>query len=248
MILVPGMDGTGRLFYRQVPLLARYFTVATSPLRDDATTMDAHIADLDSVVDAVSVQTGPPIIVGESFGGAVAMSYALAHPERVRALVVLNSFPYFAPQRRLRLASILLRALPLGVTALARRLTAFRLYSAHTHRDDVARFLELTRDMSRDGYLNRLRILRSYDVRDRLQTITVPTLFLAAEQDRLVPSVEQARLMAQLTPGSTVRVLAGHGHSCLIAPDLDLSVLLREWLEPADAPAPRLPGRPAGGG
>lgn len=236
------------MFYRQEPLLARHFTVATCALRNDAMTMDALIADLDSAVDAVSSRTEPPIIVGESFGGALSMSYAIAHPEKVRALVVLNSFPYFAPQRRLRLASMLLRALPLGVTALARRLTAFRLYSAHTHRDDVARFLDLTRDMSRDGYLNRLRILRSYDVRDGLRTITVPTLFLAAEQDRLVPSVEQARLMARLTPGSTVRVLAGHGHSCLIAPDLDLSVLLREWLEAADAPAPRLRGRPAGGG
>jgi hypothetical protein len=29
LVLVPGMDGTGQLFYRQVPLLARSFRVAT---------------------------------------------------------------------------------------------------------------------------------------------------------------------------------------------------------------------------
>jgi pimeloyl-ACP methyl ester carboxylesterase len=230
LLLVPGMDGTGRLFYRQVPLLARHFTVATCALRNEATTMQALTDDLDVAVDRVSPSAERVIIVGESFGGAVALSYAIARPDKVRALVVLNSFPYFAPQRRLRLASLMLRAMPVGVTGLIRRLTAFRLYSPQTHREDVARFLELTRDMSRDGYLNRLRILQSYDVRDRLPAITTPTLLLAAEHDRLVPSVAQARLMAQLLPGSTVRVLAGHGHSCLIAPDVDLSALLLEWL------------------
>ena len=29
LVLVPGMDGTGQLFYRQVPLLARSFRYAT---------------------------------------------------------------------------------------------------------------------------------------------------------------------------------------------------------------------------
>ena len=34
--MVPGLDGTARLFYRQVPLLAGHFDVLTFPLPDDA--------------------------------------------------------------------------------------------------------------------------------------------------------------------------------------------------------------------
>ena len=157
------------------------------------------------------------------------MSFALAHPEHVRALVILNSFPYFSPQVRLRLALWGLRAMPWGAMGLVRRLTAFRLHSRHTHQQEIARFMEVTARSSRDGYVNRLKLLRRYDVRHLLHELQPSTLFLAAELDHLVPSVSQARYMAARVPGSVVRVLAGHGHICLIAPDIDLGQILNEW-------------------
>jgi len=224
------MDGTGRLFYRQTPLLARSYRVATYALRDDATRMETLVADLASVIDSVAPAGRPVIVVGESFGGALSLSLALARPERVEALVILNSFPYFAPQLRLRLAIHGLGILPWGAMPLVRRLTAFRMHSKHTHRDDVQRFLALTRQSTKAGYIGRLRILERYDVRHRLHDIRCPTLFLAAEQDHLVPSVPQARYMATRVSGSTVRVLNGHGHICLIAQSINLASVLADWL------------------
>ena len=203
---VPGMDGTGQLFYRQAPRLARSYRVGTYALRDTAS-MEVLIADLARVTDAVASVERRAIIIGESFGGALALSFALARPERVSALVVLNSFPDFAPQRRLRLARHGLHVLPWGSMALIRRLTAFRMHSRHT----------------------RLKALTEYDIRDRLHDVSVPTLFLAAEHDHLVPSVAQARYMAERVPGAVVRVLAGHGHICAIAPDVDFEQILNEW-------------------
>jgi pimeloyl-ACP methyl ester carboxylesterase len=229
LVLVPGMDGTGLLFYRQVPLLARSYRVATYALRDDATSMDALVADLSRVIDVASHATRRAVIVGESFGGALALSLALAHPEKVGGLVILNSFPYFAPQLRLRLAIGGLTLMPWGAMGLVRRVTAFRLHSRHTHRAEMRRFLQLTARASREGYLGRLRLLRTYDVRDRLSEIRCPTLFLAADEDHLVPSVAQARYMAARVPGAVSRTLAGHGHICLIAPDIDLNRVLTEW-------------------
>jgi pimeloyl-ACP methyl ester carboxylesterase len=230
LVLVPGMDGTGQLFYRQVPSLARTYRTATYALRNDASSMDTLVDDLGHVIDAIAPDTRRAVVVGESFGGALAMSFALARPEQVRALVVLNSFPYFAPRIRLRLARHGLALLPWGAMRLIRRATAFRLHSAHTHRDEIARFMELTAAASRDGYLNRLQLLMSYDVRDRLHELRPPALFLAAEQDHLVPSVQQAQLMVSLAPRATLRVLQGHGHICLIAPDIDLAEIVNAWM------------------
>jgi pimeloyl-ACP methyl ester carboxylesterase len=227
--LVSGMDGTGKLFYRQVPLLARSSRVATYALRDTATTMEELVADLGRVVDTVAPQARRATIVGESFGGALALSFALARPEQVERLVILNSFPHFTPQIRLHLARVALRALPSGAMALVRRLTAWRLHSRHTHRAEIRRFLDLTASTSRDGYCNRLQVLMKYDVRHRLKDICVPTLFLASELDHLVPSVAQAHYMAARVPGAAVRVLDGHGHICLIAPDIDLAAILAAW-------------------
>jgi pimeloyl-ACP methyl ester carboxylesterase len=228
VILVPGMDGTGLLFYRQVPLLARSYRVITYALRDTAATMDVLVSDLARIIDTVAPIERRAIIVGESFGGALALSFALARPEQVSRLVILNSFPYFAPQRRLRLAAVGLGALPWGAMRLVRRLTAFRLHSPHTHRQEIDRFMELTARASRGGYINRLKLLMQYDVRHRLHELRAPTLFLAADRDHLVPSVAQARYMAARVPGSILRVLQGHGHICLIAPDIDLEALLNE--------------------
>jgi len=230
LVLVPGMDGTGQLFYRQVPSLARTYRTATYALRNDASSMDTLVDDLGHVIDAIAPDTRRAVVVGESFGGALAMSFALARPEQVSAIVVLNSFPYFAPRIRLRLARHGLALLPWGAMRLIRRATAFRLHSAHTHRDEIARFMELTAAASRDGYLNRLQLLMSYDVRDRLHELRPPALFLAAEQDHLVPSVQQAQLMVSLAPRATLRVLQGHGHICLIAPDIDLAEIVNAWM------------------
>lgn len=234
VVLVPGLDGTGLLFFRQVECLARRHRVATFRLRDGATAMTTLVADLREVVEQVARddkagRRSPVTIVGESFGGALSLSFALEYPDLVERLVIVNSFPYFAPQARLRLGYHLLRATPWGMMPIVRHLTAFRMHSRHTHRNELRKFHDLMRQTTRQGYLSRLLLLRTYDVRARLPELRVPTLFLAADGDHLVPSVEQATLMASLVPGARLRVLEGHGHICLLAPDLDLSEILAEW-------------------
>ena len=67
------VDGTGLLFYRQVPLLERRFTVTTHRLRDTAERLDELVAELDARVQETAA--GEPVtLVGESFGGALSLS------------------------------------------------------------------------------------------------------------------------------------------------------------------------------
>lgn len=229
LVLVPGIDGTGLLFYRQIPALSRNFDVTTTQHRDEARSMDDLVDDLDRAVTGASPHRKVTLL-GESFGGALTLSYALARPERVERIVIVNSFAHFGSQARLWLGYHLLRATPWGMMRIVRQLNARRMHSPQTERDEIRRFHDLMRATTREGYLSRMRILRDYDIRDQLPSLRVPALFLAADRDTLVPSVEQAKLMRDLTPIATMRVLEGHGHSCLIAPDLDLSVILDEWL------------------
>lgn len=229
LVLVPGIDGTGLLFYRQQPLLERRYVVTTTRLRDDAARMGDLVEDLHAAVSAAAPDGQPVTLLGESFGGALTLSYAVAHPERVARLVILNSFAHFGSKAQLLLGYHLLRAIPWGWMPMVRQVNASRMHSPQTSREEIRRCLGLMRATTRDGYLSRLRILQDYDIRGRLPEITSPTLFLAADRDHLLPSVQQARLMQSLTPGSAMRVLEGHGHSCLVAPDLDLGSILEEW-------------------
>ena len=233
LLLVPGIDGPGKLFYRQIPGLERRFTVATTSLRDDAASMDALVSDLDREVSRLAPEGQRVALLGESFGGALALSYALAHPQRVERLVILNSFAHVDSPARLSLGYHLLRATPWPLMRIVRKVNAGRMHSARTERDEIRRFHDLMRATTREGYLSRLRILRHYDLRDRLPALAPPVLYLAADRDTLVPAVQQARLMSGLSPRASMRVLEGHGHSCLIAPDLDLAAIIDDWIDRA---------------
>jgi pimeloyl-ACP methyl ester carboxylesterase len=103
------------------------------------------------------------------------------------------------------------------------------MHSEHTPRSEIDIFLQQTQNVARPAYASRLRILMNHDLRERLGELDVPTLFLAAERDRLVSSVEEATLMAAKVPNASVRILEGHGHVSLIAPGVDLSEILEAW-------------------
>jgi pimeloyl-ACP methyl ester carboxylesterase len=75
------------------------------------------------------------------------------------------------------------------------------------------------------------RLLRRFDVRDRLHEIRAPTLFLASDHDHLVPAIAQARYMTERVPRSVMRILQGHGHICLIARISTYATSSLEWLD-----------------
>jgi pimeloyl-ACP methyl ester carboxylesterase len=233
LVLVPGLDGTALLFYRQAPILARRFQVETFPLPDDEScTMESLVAELKETVDRIARERDEErvYLCGESFGGALSLSFALRHPKRLAGLVILNSFPYIRQRVRIRLGPALLKIMPWGAMPLVRRFTESRLHSSHTRPEDLEEFHRRTRAIGRLGYIRRLELLREYDIRDELHRIEVPTLFLAADEDHLVPSVAEARFMAARMPSSTVRVLEGYGHVCMIHHDFDLLEHMEPWL------------------
>jgi hypothetical protein len=50
------------------------------------------IADVDGVLTALG-EDGPFLLLGASFGGLVTSAYAVAHPDRVAGLVLLDAVP-----------------------------------------------------------------------------------------------------------------------------------------------------------
>jgi pimeloyl-ACP methyl ester carboxylesterase len=230
IILVPGLDGTALLFYRQIPLLARHFNVVAFPLPDDPdATMDSLVDDLVNLIREVAPDGA--ILLGESFGGALSMSTALTRPDLVRGLVILNSFPWLSNRPQLHAGRLLMRLIPWAAMPHIRRGTEARIHSSHTNPEDLAEFHERMLQIGRRGYRRRLDILRTYDIRERLSDLRVPTLLLAGDEDRLLPSVRWARYMGDRIPGASVKILSGYGHVCLITHDFDVTEYVAPWWE-----------------
>lgn len=237
IILVPGIDGTALLFYRQQPLLSARFDTVAFPLptaSPDVMTMDTLVRDLADLVEEVS--SDGAILLAESFGGALSMSVALQRPELVRGLVIVNSFPYLDERLKLQAAPRLLRAVPWAAMPVVRRYTSDHLHSPHTNDTDIAEFRERAKSIDRDSYIRRLQILAEYDIRDQLSEIDAPTLFLAGDRDRLLPSVRWGRYMHERVRRSSLTVLEGYGHVCLIDHDLDITEHVVPWFETWSGP------------
>ena len=228
IILVPGIDGTAELFYRQIPLLAAHFDVVAFPLPDRAdATMETLVDDLALLIDEVGHDGA--LLLGESFGGALSLQVALRHPDKVDGLVIVNSFPYLDNRLQLAVAPWLLRALPWGAMPVARRLTEHRIHSSHVDADDLSEFRRRTKSIDRDGYIRRMQLVAGHDVRADLEHISAPTLFVAGTEDRLVPSARWATYMGARVPDSEVVFLDGYGHCCLINHDLDIGEIVADW-------------------
>ena len=73
--------------HRCVAVDLRGHGASDAPL--DAYAMDDFLADLDALIGELGL--GRPILVGHSFGGSIALAYADRYPERVAALVMLDS-------------------------------------------------------------------------------------------------------------------------------------------------------------
>jgi pimeloyl-ACP methyl ester carboxylesterase len=228
LIYVAGLDGTGQLFFKQAPALSRSYRVVTYRSReDDKFTYDDLTDDVAWIIRNLGEERAT--VLGESFGGTVALAFALRHPEMVERLVVVNSFPRFRKRIRIKLAALLASLLPFQAIWPVRLATnTLGLYADGVSHEDRRRFFKAIRTVKGEGYARRLRLISEFDVENRLPEIQAPTLFIAGEKDRLIESVKEARAMAARMPDARVRVVEGAGHALLLGGRAHLAEILCE--------------------
>ncbi|HYV07436.1 MAG TPA: alpha/beta hydrolase [Blastocatellia bacterium] len=230
LIYIAGLDGTGELFFKQAPALARSYRVMSFRSRDYGRFSYEDLAD-DVAALIRDAGADRATIVAESFGGGVAFTFALRYPDMVERLVIINSFARFRGRAKIRAGILLASALPFWATSVVRRTAnEVALRADGVKGEDRQRFFKAIRTVKRDDYTQRLKLIAKLDVEDRLGEIHAPTLFIAGQKDLLVPSAREARLMAALMPNATVRLIPGAGHACLLGDRVRLSDILAEWI------------------
>src|SRR5471032_562929 len=111
VILLHGFPEFWNAWREQIPALAsagcrvmapdmRGYNLSDKPRGLQAYRADVLAKDIVGLIDSAGRQTA--VIVGHDWGGAVAWSVAMRHPERVSRLVVLNCAHPVAMLRRLR--------------------------------------------------------------------------------------------------------------------------------------------------
>jgi pimeloyl-ACP methyl ester carboxylesterase len=183
-------------------------------------TVDAWVEDLATVVDACGVDRFD--LLGISQGGAVALAYAVAHPERVRRLVLYGTYVRARLARAATEDEVVEAKLQAQLARVGwgrddptfRRVFAMQFMPDGTL-EQWEEFAELQRRTTSAD--NAARLLESYatiDVSTVAPQVSVPTLVLHARDDRRVP-LEQGRLLAAAIPGARFVTLDSSNHILL---------------------------------
>jgi len=191
------------------------------------------VADLVQVMDALGWKE--MTLCGHSMGGHNAMAFAAWHPERVRALVVVDSRPTIPPDRLERMHRRGHRG-PRRHETLEAALASFRLLPPDTAADPAfLRHLARAGIVERDGrFLYRFDpatsgYRRPADVWSLLHRITAPTLLVRGEHSPVLtrPTVEE---MASRIPQARWQEIAGAYHHLVLDRPAEFSVVLENFL------------------
>lgn len=182
--------------------------------------LDAWSADLDAVVDAARLSSFT--LLGMSQGGAVAVEYAHAHPERVTSLVLWGAYGQGALARgataeEVEEADLRSRMIKVGwgrADAVFRRVFTSSFIPGASEAQ-MRWFDELQRrSMSAESALASSRARAVLDVTSAARAVSARTLVLHADGDRAVP-FEQGRRLAGLIPHAQFVPLHSQNHILL---------------------------------
>ncbi|MGA2951322.1 MAG: alpha/beta fold hydrolase [Caulobacteraceae bacterium] len=211
LLLSHGYSATGEMWRDQVEALKDRFRVVTWDMRghgrsdypdDPAAYSEAlTVGDMAALLDAASVERA--VLGGLSLGGYMSLAFNLAHPERVRALLVIDTGPgYRSDEAREGWNKNALRTAERYETeGLARLQRGTAEMRASSHRD-ASGLVRAARGMLTQ---------RDAAVISSLPTIAVPSLVVVGAND--APFLAAADYMAGKIPGAKKVIIPDAGHA-----------------------------------
>jgi len=225
LVLLHGFALHGGLFAQLLPALAQHHRVHVVDLPGhghsdpiDPWTIDAVVAALER---AFVAEPQPLAVMGWSLGGVIALAWALAHPDRLRKLVLVGTSPRFVADESWPHAMAPAMLARFGdELRVACRLTLQRFLSLQVQGSEAgyATLVALRHQLFARGEPDPVMLhaalgtLASADLRGDVARIAIPTLVVAGERDTLAPP-EASAWLVQALPAAQLLRLPGAGHA-----------------------------------
>jgi pimeloyl-ACP methyl ester carboxylesterase len=231
LLLTHGYSATGQMWEGQIATLSPHFKVVTWDMRGHGASdypedqaeysEEATVADMAALLDAVGADKA--VIGGLSLGGYMSLAFNRAHPERTRALLIIDTGPgYKNDQARDGWnANAIRRAERLESQGLGDLSTASAEVRQARHRDATG----LAR--AARGMLTQ----RDARVIESLPAVAVPSIVIVGADD--TPFLAASDYMAAKIPGAKKVVIEGAGHSANIDQPAAFNAALLGFLEDA---------------
>jgi pimeloyl-ACP methyl ester carboxylesterase len=203
---MPGMDGTGLLFAPLQELIGgeSEWRILTYRILTYARDRALSYEQLAACVAEQLAGGWHVVLLAESFSGPLGLRYAIAHPQRVRAVVLISSFVQSPMPRWItNLAATLVRRAPIGRMAIRMLLVGWCAPPTL-----VKAVLGAIWQVDRRVLAVRLKAIGRLDCGDLLVECRAPVLLLCGSRDVLVGRRAVRRMLA-LRSELTVRIIDG---------------------------------------
>jgi pimeloyl-ACP methyl ester carboxylesterase len=174
--------------------------------------MDAYVACIEDGFQEFKVAKDA-VLIGNGFGGTVALAFALAHPERISKLVLSDAAASFPDEGRQAFAVMAEKVAEGGLGSVA-EIAARRVYSPAylaAHPEKIAERQEVLLKIDPKAFQAACRILQEIDLLPLLHHLQVPTLVVCGEFDQATPPALNKQIVAKVA-GSRYVELPGCGH------------------------------------
>lgn len=240
VVLLHGLGCSAEDWALQMPALSQCYRVIAPSLKGfggsekprGPVSIMQYADDIVELLDALGIVRAH--IVGHSMGGAVALQMAVAHPDRLNSLVVVNAQASFAVRDWRRHLVILTRLLAGGSAGMERlsRFLARRLFPGDGQADLREQMVERYPRNDARAYLAAVQALAGWSVETLVDRVATPTLVIAGEYD--IAPIERAREFAHRLPRGELRVVPDSGHATPFDQYQRMNALILDFLSTAN--------------
>jgi pimeloyl-ACP methyl ester carboxylesterase len=199
LVLLPGLDGTGRFFKRLIASLENRVPLQVVSYPPDQVLGYAELPDY------VRAQIGsePVVLLGESFSGPIAINLAAQMQGQVKGLILAATF-VTSPWPRWMIAA----AAKANPGLVPRAWIDAVLRGGADDPELAAEIADIMAGFVPEVRAARLRAVASVDARDGLRRVSCPILVLHGRNDWLVPKSGILRAIKS-KPGAVIKLIAG---------------------------------------
>jgi pimeloyl-ACP methyl ester carboxylesterase len=205
LVLLPGLDGTGKLFAEFLKLIqSRVDTLVIVYPNDTPMSYD----ELETLIRAALPADRPFILLGESFSGPLAIRIAARQPAWLAGLILCvtfasNPYPWAGAWARPLAAYLPLKSLP-------RWIRAPLMWGSASPNRAPRQSERAMAQVSAAVIRHRIAALLAVDEISSLAKISVPALVLCATRDRVVSEAATRRIMRGIAHAQRVDIEGPH--------------------------------------
>jgi pimeloyl-ACP methyl ester carboxylesterase len=252
IVWIHGLSGSWQNWLENLPVLAAagWRCIAmdlpgfgASEMPAEKITIAGYAAAVDELLGVLGVSRA--VVVGNSMGGFVGAEIAITFSTWVDKLVLVSAAGLTIETQRglFRAVAPFGRALAMGSGWLASkseelarrprsRKAMFALVAAHPELLPAPLVAEQLRGSGKPGFVDAFDALTDYPIRDRLASVSAPTLVVWGEDDPLVP-VRDAWEFGRLIPDARVVVYEDTGHVAMLERPAAFNALVEEFVSGA---------------